>query len=146
LERKKYYYKFVVDGHWRCDDSAPKENDGRGNTNNVLDLELKSKPVYEINENKEYYIGRPPEDHFDLNAQSVPIHFTKNILNCRSQTKLSENNVYYKFSDSSENMSFKYFPPPPHVILYLKNLTIENTLAFLRRRIRMLQYQQQQKG
>ena len=83
----------------------------------MLDLELKSKPVYEVNENKDYYTGLPPEDHFNLNPEPVPIHFTKNILNSKSQAKLSENNAYSKFSDSNENMSFKYFPPPPHVIL-----------------------------
>ncbi len=108
-----------MDGMWRCDDKAPQANDGKGNINNVLDLtQMRAKPVCEIDENKDYYVGRPPPDHFDLNAQAVPIHFTKNILNSTSETKLSENNVHYQFSENTENLSFKYFPPPPHVILY----------------------------
>ncbi|KAJ3396209.1 hypothetical protein HDU92_003667 [Lobulomyces angularis] len=32
----KQQYKFIVDGRWTLDDSAPKEGDGKGNTNNVL--------------------------------------------------------------------------------------------------------------
>jgi hypothetical protein len=48
----------------------------------------------------------------------VPIHFTANLLNSVSENKLSENNLHYQFSDDCENMSFKYSPPPPHVILY----------------------------
>ncbi|KAJ1331930.1 Glycogen recognition site of AMP-activated protein kinase [Microdochium nivale] len=33
---KKIYYKFVVDGDWVTDHTAPKENDESGNENNVL--------------------------------------------------------------------------------------------------------------
>ena len=33
---KKIYYKFVVDGNWVTDHTAPKENDESGNENNVL--------------------------------------------------------------------------------------------------------------
>ena len=119
MDRSKHVYKFIVDGVWKCDDKAQQTVDGKGNVNNILDLtQMRAKSYCEIDENKDYYFGRPPPDHFDLNAQTVPIHFTKNILNSTSETKLSENNVHYQFSDNSENLSFKYFPPPPHVILY----------------------------
>lgn len=33
---EKIYYKFVVDGNWVTDHTAPQENDDRGNLNNVL--------------------------------------------------------------------------------------------------------------
>ena len=33
---QSYYYKFVVDGEWTTDKTAPTENDHLGNTNNVL--------------------------------------------------------------------------------------------------------------
>ena len=117
-----------MDGAWRCDEQAKKDYDNSGNVNNMIDLtQQRMKPQYEIgikisftqsiDENKDYFIARPPQDHFDLNAQPVPIHFTKNLLNSTNENKLSENNVHYQFSDNSENVSFKYSPPPPHVIM-----------------------------
>lgn len=33
---QKVAYKFIVDGHWRCRDDWPQEDDGDGNTNNIL--------------------------------------------------------------------------------------------------------------
>ncbi|RAL59396.1 hypothetical protein DID88_006885 [Monilinia fructigena] len=33
---EKIYYKFVVDGNWVTDHTAPQENDASGNLNNVL--------------------------------------------------------------------------------------------------------------
>ena len=68
MERKKYYYKYIVDSVWRYDDKSPYEYDNTGNINNVLDLtESVDKHLLEINENKDYYVGRPPADHFDIN-------------------------------------------------------------------------------
>jgi len=118
MERKKYHYKYIVDSVWRYDDKSPYEHDNTGNINNVLDLtESVDKHLLEINENKDYYIGRPPPDHFDVNAQLVPVQFTKNILNPSAKTKLSEHNICHKFSDQTENTSFKYAPQPTHVLL-----------------------------
>ena len=43
---KKIYYKFVVDGNWVTDHTAPKENDESGNENNVLTPErISTAPV-----------------------------------------------------------------------------------------------------
>ncbi|PSN72248.1 hypothetical protein BS50DRAFT_247200 [Corynespora cassiicola Philippines] len=36
LPKAKTMYKFVVDGNWVTNDSAPKDDDGKGNVNNVL--------------------------------------------------------------------------------------------------------------
>jgi len=33
---QKVVYKFIVDGRWRCREDLPQEEDGLGNTNNVL--------------------------------------------------------------------------------------------------------------
>ncbi|KAI9881171.1 MAG: hypothetical protein M1830_007149 [Pleopsidium flavum] len=40
----KVYYKFVVDGNWTTDHTAPQENDGHNNFNNVLLPENITKP------------------------------------------------------------------------------------------------------
>lgn len=118
MEKKKYYYKYIVDGVWRYDEKSPNERDKEGNTNNILDLsEFLGKPILEINENKDYYIGKPPADHFDINAQLVPVQFTKNILNSTAKNKLSEHNICHKLNEQTENASFKYAPQPPHVLL-----------------------------
>lgn len=118
MEKKKYHYKYIVDGVWRCDDKAPSERDNKGNTNNILDLtESLRRPTLEINENKDYYIAKPPADHFDVNAQLVPIQFTKNILNSVTKSKLSEHNICHRFNEQTENVSFKYAPQPSHVLL-----------------------------
>ncbi|ESZ97563.1 carbohydrate-Binding Module family 48 protein [Sclerotinia borealis F-4128] len=37
--REKIYYKFVVDGNWVTDHTAPQENDASGNLNNVLTID-----------------------------------------------------------------------------------------------------------
>ena len=34
-----YYYKFIVDGEWLCDNRKQKATDANGNTNNVLTVE-----------------------------------------------------------------------------------------------------------
>lgn len=108
----------MVNGVWKCDDNAPKESDETGNVNNILDLrKYPSKLMIEVNENKDYYIAKPPADHFDINAQLVPIQFTKNVLNSTSKNKLSENNILYKYINDNENISVKYSPAPPHVVL-----------------------------
>lgn len=70
-----------------------------------------------VDPNKDYYTAFLPQEYFDVNAQQVPIHFTKNILNSTNESKLSENSSHYQFNEECENVSFKYFPPPPHVIL-----------------------------
>jgi len=36
---EKIYYKFVVDGNWTTDHTAPQENDASGNLNNVLTID-----------------------------------------------------------------------------------------------------------
>jgi len=120
LEKAKHYYKYIVDGIWRHDETNPKcEKDPKGNINNFIDCtNEKTKDIMELDINQTYWTAKPPPDQFDLNPQTVPIHFTKNILNCTQESKLSENNVHYQYSDGSENLSFKYYPPPPHVILY----------------------------
>ena len=55
---QKILYKYVINGNnWICDDSKPKENDGKGNINNVIILG-KNKINYNIEnkENKEYHM------------------------------------------------------------------------------------------
>ncbi|KAI9831659.1 MAG: hypothetical protein M1819_004725 [Sarea resinae] len=42
---EKIYYKFVVDGNWTTDHTAPQENDGQFNLNNVLLPENIKKPT-----------------------------------------------------------------------------------------------------
>ena len=44
-----HYYKYIVDGVWKCDESSKKTDDGKGNINNELDLkQYHAKPQYEI--------------------------------------------------------------------------------------------------
>ncbi|KIN06533.1 carbohydrate-binding module family 48 protein [Oidiodendron maius Zn] len=42
---EKIYYKFVVDGNWVTDHTAPQENDASGNLNNVLTTDRIVKPA-----------------------------------------------------------------------------------------------------
>lgn len=41
---EKIAYKFIVDGYWSCRDDQPMENDGSGNTNNILYVPRKPLP------------------------------------------------------------------------------------------------------
>ncbi|KMS95215.1 hypothetical protein BVRB_010910 isoform A [Beta vulgaris subsp. vulgaris] len=36
LPQGKYYYKYIVNGHWRHSNASPTESDDRGNVNNVI--------------------------------------------------------------------------------------------------------------
>ena len=47
LENGKYQYKFIVDGVWKCSKKQNTEDDGKGNINNILDLNY-IKPKEEI--------------------------------------------------------------------------------------------------
>ena len=47
LENGKYQYKFIVDGAWKCSKKQNTEDDGKGNINNILDLNY-IKPKEEI--------------------------------------------------------------------------------------------------
>jgi 5'-AMP-activated protein kinase regulatory beta subunit len=38
LRRGKYFYKFIVDGIWRCNPDFPQAVDSEGNLNNVIDI------------------------------------------------------------------------------------------------------------
>lgn len=42
---QKVTYKFIVDGHWRCREDRPQEDDENGNTNNVLQTPEKPEPA-----------------------------------------------------------------------------------------------------
>ena len=55
---QKILYKYVVNGNnWICDDTKPKENDGKGNINNVITLGKNKLNLYNQNkEQKEYHM------------------------------------------------------------------------------------------
>ena len=37
IDQPKYQYKYVINGsRWQCNSNQPRENDGKGNENNVL--------------------------------------------------------------------------------------------------------------
>lgn len=38
LKKEKYFYKFIVDGVWRCHPDFPQAVDSNGNLNNFIDV------------------------------------------------------------------------------------------------------------
>lgn len=43
---QKVAYKFIVDGHWKCRDDLPQEDDGHGNFNNILQTPEKLQVIF----------------------------------------------------------------------------------------------------
>ncbi|EHL00084.1 hypothetical protein GLAREA_10168 [Glarea lozoyensis ATCC 20868] len=74
---EKIYYKFVVDGNWVTDHTAPQENDESGNLNNVLttDRIIKHKP-----ETAGIMSGVAPNSTTAALAKDVPFEHEKDTL------------------------------------------------------------------
>ncbi|KAF2186353.1 carbohydrate-binding module family 48 protein [Zopfia rhizophila CBS 207.26] len=78
LPKSKTQYKFIVDGSWVTNESAPKEDDGKGNYNNVLKPEdIKEEPISTLSSaapesTTAALAGEVPKEGKSKSEESVP--------------------------------------------------------------------------
>ena len=103
---QKILYKYVIDEkQWICDDSKPKENDGKGNVNNIITLGNKFKlNETSHNKQKEYHMK-------DLKI------LRRTLNSIRNEISLYKNE-FYLHQDNQFLCIFRTFVPEEN---YLKN-------------------------
>ena len=107
---QKILYKYVVNGNnWVCDDSKPKENDGKGNINNVICLGKSNSNQYN---NSQYQNSNQKEYHMkDLKILRRALNAVRNEFSIYK-------NEFYLHQENQFLCIFRTFVPEEN---YLKN-------------------------
>ena len=128
LERKKYNFKFIIDGDWVCSDLYQTNYDAHYNLNNTIDLTnfYNNEITKEKNNNNEIEIinNKYLEYNFDNIAPIVMEHY-KFIFNIDSQSKqdflkIKFSKKYKSFKENNfnnENSKYKKIMIWPHIKL-----------------------------
>ena len=100
LERKKYNFKFVIDGNWVCSSQYPTNYDEHQNLNNFITLYNYSPP-------KELYIETESDSKNDRNINS---NENKNNIDNYNNHVNKKNQVIFKKEDSKKKPYNCKFP------------------------------------
>ena len=100
LERKKYNFKFVIDGNWVCSSQYPTNYDEHQNLNNFITLYNYSPP-------KELYIET---ENDSKNDRSINANENKNNIDNYNNHVNKKNQVIFKKEDSKKKPYNCKFP------------------------------------
>ena len=107
---QKILYKYVVNGNnWICDDSKPKENDGKGNINNVIFLGNNNK-------SNEYNMNNQNNNQKEYHMKDLKI-LRRALNSIRNEFSIYKNE-FYLHQENQFLCIFRTFVPEEN---YLKN-------------------------